>query len=95
MHIYLTAFKIIFDITQISTVFYPLISFYSKIAQKGASLLGDFSSIVINDYQAFSYKSIKSCFVTSLGFPGLQGSSIALSASIAKSFFFAPTSFTV
>ena len=95
MHIYVTAFKIIFDITQISTVFYPLISFYSKNRPKRGVPLGRFFSIIINDYQAFSYKSIKSCFVTSLGFPGLQGSSIALSASIAKSFFFAPTSFTV
>ena len=46
-------------------------------------------------YIASSYKRMKSSFVTSLGFPGLHGSSIALSASIPKSSSLTPTSFNV
>ena len=38
---------------------------------------------------------MKSCFVTSLGLPGLHGSSIAFSANISKSSFLPPTSDTV
>ena len=38
---------------------------------------------------------MKSSFDTSLGFPGLQGSSIAFSASISKSSSLHPVSFTV
>ena len=41
------------------------------------------------------YNSIKSSFDTSLGFPGLQGSSIDLSASISKSSSLHTVSFTV
>jgi len=44
----------------------------------------------IHYYIAFLYNSIKSSFVTSLGFPGLQGSSIALSAKLPKSSSFTP-----